>query len=473
MTTTTFCKRTRLQSAFVRTSLFFGLLLFPAIHQLQAQNVLDKIGLTSATPSSAAYSVRRLSTGYTGSAIQVRRSSDNTLMNIGFTTAGHLDTASLKTFAGSGSAAVVKWYDQSGNGRDLTQATASHQPVIVSNGVVSRENRRPAIRFTGVNSSSNYQSLALAASMTTVGHVAAVHQMASGSYGFLLSHTTYFYWHSDPTLGWLFGTSNVSASISSGPGWRNGVATVPTQMPWPVTLTLTEVSPSNAATNIMWDNIGSDRNLYHNTTNGAYCELILFSTAPASGARTTMETNQLAYFLAAGALPVSWLSFTAEAQQQGVLLKWQTATEQHTKSFVIQHSTNGNTWSDIATMAAAGNSTVVQSYRYVHEGALQGKHYYRILQTDLDGEASYSAVKTATIAGDKEAVLTVRENPVSNGQITVQLSKAMTLYLYDMNGKQLFSKQYNAGTYVISVSGYTKGVYLLKGAGVTQRILIQ
>lgn len=69
-------------------------------------NISDKIGLQS-TPNplllnlyggaAAAYSLRQLDYNYTGSAITVRRSSDNTTKDIGFIN-GELDTASLEAF---------------------------------------------------------------------------------------------------------------------------------------------------------------------------------------------------------------------------------------------------------------------------------------------------------------------------------------------------------------------------------------
>ncbi len=97
----------------------------------------------------AAYSLRKLDTAYAGKAVNVRRSSDNTTADIGFTASGDLDTASLLTFAGSGSAYVVTWYDQSGNGANVTQATQANQPRIVNAGAVETVNGRPSIMFLG------------------------------------------------------------------------------------------------------------------------------------------------------------------------------------------------------------------------------------------------------------------------------------------------------------------------------------
>lgn len=104
------------------------------------------------TSAQAAFSLRNLGCGYAGAAIQVRRSSDNTTKDIGFTSTGDLDTASLLTFVGSNSGYVTIWYDQSGNGRNATQATANNQPRIVNAGVVERQNGKPALRFLTVNS---------------------------------------------------------------------------------------------------------------------------------------------------------------------------------------------------------------------------------------------------------------------------------------------------------------------------------
>jgi hypothetical protein len=103
--------------------------------------------------AAAAYSLRKLRTAYTGSAIRVRRSNDNTEQDIGFTAGGDLDTASLKTFVGANNGFVTTWYDQSGNARNATQTTAGSQPRIVNTGTIERVNNKPCIRTTALNSS--------------------------------------------------------------------------------------------------------------------------------------------------------------------------------------------------------------------------------------------------------------------------------------------------------------------------------
>ena len=99
--------------------------------------------------ASAAYSVRRLDTTYTGDAMNIRRASDNTEQTIGFTSAGDLDTDSIETFCNGTECYVATWYDQSGNNRNAEENTTSYQPLIYSASAVITKNNKPAIDFTG------------------------------------------------------------------------------------------------------------------------------------------------------------------------------------------------------------------------------------------------------------------------------------------------------------------------------------
>jgi len=98
-----------------------------------------------------AHSLRRLLTSYTGPAIRVRRSSDNAETDIGFTTAGTLDTTALLAHCGANSGYVTTWYDQSGNTRHLTQTTTASQPRIVNAGTIDTINGKPAVKLDGTD----------------------------------------------------------------------------------------------------------------------------------------------------------------------------------------------------------------------------------------------------------------------------------------------------------------------------------
>ena len=113
-------------------------------------------GLLDTYPNAAAaYSLRLLRSAYTGDAIEVRRASDNTTQDIGFVN-NELDTTSLESFCSGTDGFVTTWYDQSGNGYDATQTTASNQPQIVSSGSVLLLNGKPRLSFDGSNDFFNH-----------------------------------------------------------------------------------------------------------------------------------------------------------------------------------------------------------------------------------------------------------------------------------------------------------------------------
>ena len=102
--------------------------------------------------AAAAYSLRQLSSTYSGNAIKVRRASDNAEQDIAFSN-NELDTATLETFASGTDAFVTTWYDQSGSGNNATQTSASSQPQIVSNGTsISDLNGKPKVKPVAGNS---------------------------------------------------------------------------------------------------------------------------------------------------------------------------------------------------------------------------------------------------------------------------------------------------------------------------------
>ena len=97
--------------------------------------------------AAAAYSLRQLDVDYAGSAIRVRRASDNAEQDIGFDGNGDLDTTALATFCSGTDGFVKVWYDQAG-ANDATQTTTGSQPKIYDSvtGVVT-ENGKPAVQF--------------------------------------------------------------------------------------------------------------------------------------------------------------------------------------------------------------------------------------------------------------------------------------------------------------------------------------
>jgi hypothetical protein len=141
-----------------------------ASHGIIGSQIQSFVGLLDLYPNAAAaYSLRKLRAAYSGSAIRVRRSSDNIEQNIGFTATGNLDTSALTTFCSGTNGFVTTWYDQSGNARNATQTTAANQPQIVTTGSILLTNNKPSIQFDGSNDELLYNSnLFLGAGQRTI-----------------------------------------------------------------------------------------------------------------------------------------------------------------------------------------------------------------------------------------------------------------------------------------------------------------
>ena len=171
-------------------------------------------------------------------------------------------------------------------------------------------------------------------------------------------------------------------------------------------------------------------------------------------------------------LPVTWQSFTAKKQPNSIELNWSTASEQNTKDFEVQYSTNTQDWSALGAVAAAGNSSTIQQYRHIHNNPLKGNayNYYRILQRDLDGKFSYSKIVSITFNESGSDVM-IYPNPVRD-IITIFLAESQQVHLLNMGGATVWKGRLAAGRNQLSVAHFPKGVYMLQTNIGPQRIII-
>ena len=165
--------------------LFTLLFLLNAFYS-NAQNTLNKLNLTSATPASVAYSLRLLSNSYTGPLVRIKVEnsfydvypdesttkfslSSKISATIGTYNAGiaAASTYALSTIitAGTTNATVAIWYDQSGNNKHAASYNSTPGARIIVSGSIKRLGLyvNPTIDFTGNlsllrSSSVNYYS---------------------------------------------------------------------------------------------------------------------------------------------------------------------------------------------------------------------------------------------------------------------------------------------------------------------------
>ena len=96
---------------------------------------------------------------------------------------------------------------------------------------------------------------------------------------------------------------------------------------------------------------------------------------------------------ACAVLPIELVQFSGINEGEKNLLKWATATERNNNFFTIERSTDGDTWVDVATEYGSGNSSSLKSYSTYDPSPEKTVNYYRLRQTDFDGqEKKYSII---------------------------------------------------------------------------------
>jgi hypothetical protein len=112
--------------------------------------IIPLFDLDNFPSAESAFSTKKIRTTYIGNCMKVRRASDNTTLDIGFTDSD-LDTSSLQTFCAGTDGFVEIWYDQSGNNTNANQTVLVSQPKIVASGAVILKDNIPAISSDGID----------------------------------------------------------------------------------------------------------------------------------------------------------------------------------------------------------------------------------------------------------------------------------------------------------------------------------
>ena len=232
--------------------------------------------------AAAAYSLRRLDSTYTGSAIRVRRASDNAEQDIGFDN-NELDTSALATFCSGTNGFVKTWYDQSGNTNNATQTTTGNQPKIYDSGTgVVTENGKPALNYDGVNDTLSFTEISTIESLMLV--AAPTDTTGNGSCFILGDNNTYNYHSGDGGI-WL---NNIysATSVRNGSNYLNGSLT---------NLTTTQRTASQVSIAMYHDGTATGSQLFQDRGGtkqwtGTAQEFIIYSSDESSN-RTGIETN--------------------------------------------------------------------------------------------------------------------------------------------------------------------------------------
>ena len=177
-------------------------------------------------------------------------------------------------------------------------------------------------------------------------------------------------------------------------------------------------------------------------------------------------TMNPALSLTGSVAPVQFSKFNATCNDKGASIQWATAQEQNTKSFEVEKSFDGNNWKTIATVKAAGNSSLEKNYQQLDINA--GAAYYRLKQLDNDGKISYTSIATTTCTPKQidMVIYPVPAKDVLNISISSFKNAKTTLAIYDATGKQV--KVINENIVIgnnniqLNLDGFVSGQYVIR-----------
>lgn len=165
-------------------------------------------------------------------------------------------------------------------------------------------------------------------------------------------------------------------------------------------------------------------------------------------------------------LPVELLVFESVCHSDGVELNWITASETNNDYFILEKSSDGANYSEIARIYGQGNSNSQSFYSYFD--AADGKNnYYRLSQTDFDGlSESFPVIFADCFDGNSDSDFVILNNPVDEEilvQITGELNKEYSIYLINQLGQQILLQRNHLSNTLelvrISAAGLNPGIY--------------
>jgi hypothetical protein len=171
-------------------------------------------------------------------------------------------------------------------------------------------------------------------------------------------------------------------------------------------------------------------------------------------------------------LPASVTSFTGRKLTTANELNWITSSEQNNSHFMLQYSTDGVQFTDLAKVdskAPNGNSQLILTYSYEHATPAMGHNYYRLKQVDIDGNSSLHPKVIDLQWGANGSTVTVYPNPtqgVVNIDVYATRNQLTAVKVMDMSGrvvKQVLA-QSEAGMNKLSIDlgDVAQGLYTIQ-----------
>ncbi|MDB4534104.1 lamin tail domain-containing protein [Vicingaceae bacterium] len=157
-------------------------------------------------------------------------------------------------------------------------------------------------------------------------------------------------------------------------------------------------------------------------------------------------------------LPINLLYFKGKEAASENLLEWSTTTEINNDYFTLERSHDALNFNEIGILSGAGNSSIQLDYKFIDDAPNSGINYYRLTQTDYNGDFSISNI-IALNNNQLDAKIYVSHKTL-RVKLTEEISSGK-IEIIDALGRTVYSDNITASKN-INLDNYISGIYLIK-----------
>ncbi len=196
---------------------------------------------------------------------------------------------------------------------------------------------------------------------------------------------------------------------------------------------------------MVWDNTGGEWDHLGGVSSGAPSSGNVVSTATLSFSEKIVTSG----IESGSPLPVELLWLRGKEQNGVAHLKWKTAIEINNDHFLLEHSSDGLTWSKIDKISGSGNTSKPVVYEYIHQELVFGDNYYRLSQVDYDGRSAQLDVVRIEYSPTEEFLeVLIYPNPASSENVNLRVrttdeENQMHVTVYDLMGNRFYQQTFD------------------------------
>lgn len=169
---------------------------------------------------------------------------------------------------------------------------------------------------------------------------------------------------------------------------------------------------------------------------------------PATATSAGPNSTTIYYAALAAVVPVKFSGFNVTKGNNSALINWSVENEDaNTSNYEIERSLNGIDFSSVVSIAPKNNGKSANTYAFTQDNLSSilssGAIYFRIKQTDKDGKAIYTEIKSVRLDG-KSFGVTAYPNPAKTfTRLSIDLVKdsEIKISVVDATGKQIQNMQ--------------------------------